>query len=245
MNKLVLTTGMQKTPGLKGLDLWLVPLLVVLSVVRVASTEYLMWDYSRGPASCLAVHWLHCSPYIVERVTFVFTVVVVVQSCPPLWLHGLQHARLPCPSLSPWVCSNSCPLSRWCHPTILSSVALISSCPQSFPELGSFPMSQLFTSGWQSIGALVSVSVLAMSIQSWFPLGWSGLISLLSKTTVIHTYSEYGFAFCSCNTSANSFPSSWYPSHYLQERTWGNENWYWGDSVWSLAWISAHHNPTV
>ena len=94
-----------------------------------------------------------------------------------LWSHGLQHARLPCPS--PRVCSNPCPLSWWCYPTISSSVASFSSCPQSFPSLGSFLMSVLFTSGGQSIG--ISSSVLAMNIQGWFPLGLTGLISLLSK----------------------------------------------------------------
>ena len=95
--------------------------------------------------------------------------------------HGLKHARLPCPSLSLGVCSNSCPLSWWCHPTISSSIAPFSSCPQSFPASGSFPMSQLFTSGGQSIGASASTSVLPMSIQGWFPLGLTGLISWQSK----------------------------------------------------------------
>ena len=95
--------------------------------------------------------------------------------------HGLWHARLPCPSLSPRVCSNSCPLSRWCHPTISSSVVPFSSCLQSFPASGSFPMSQVFTSGGQNIGASTSTSVLPMNIQSWFPLGWTGWISLQSK----------------------------------------------------------------
>ena len=95
--------------------------------------------------------------------------------------HGLQHGRLSCPSLSPGACSNSCPLSRWCHPTISSSVAPISSCPQSFPASGTFPMSQLFKSGGQSIGASASPSVLPMNIQGWIPLGLTGLISLLSK----------------------------------------------------------------
>ena len=93
--------------------------------------------------------------------------------------HGLQHTRIPCPSLSPRVCSNSCPLSRWCHATISSSVVPFSSCPQSFPESGSFPMSWMFTSGGQSIGALASV--LPMNIQGWFPLGLTGLISLQPK----------------------------------------------------------------
>ena len=84
-----------------------------------------------------------------------------------------------CPSPSPGVRSNSCPLSRWCHPTISSSVAFFSSCFQSFPASGSFPMSQLFASGGQSIGA--SASVLPMNIQGWFPFRWTGLISLQSK----------------------------------------------------------------
>ena len=96
-----------------------------------------------------------------------------------LWPHGLQHARLPCPSLSPRVCSNPCPLGRWCHPTISSSVIHFSSSPQSFPASGSFPMSQCLASSGQRIGA--STSVLPMNIQDWFPLELTGLISLLSK----------------------------------------------------------------
>ena len=92
--------------------------------------------------------------------------------------HGLQHARLLCLSLSPGVCSNSCPLSPWCYPTISSSVIPFS-CPQSFPASGSFPMSWLFASSSQSAGALASV--FPMNIQSWFPLGLTGLISWLSK----------------------------------------------------------------
>ena len=95
-----------------------------------------------------------------------------------LWPHGLQHARLPCPSLSPRVCLHSCPLSWWCHPFNSSSVVPFS-CPQSFLELGSSPMSRLFVSGGQSIRA--SAQVLPMSIPGWFPLGLTGLISLLSK----------------------------------------------------------------
>ena len=95
--------------------------------------------------------------------------------------HGLQHTRLPCPSLSPRVCSNSCPLIQWCHPTIASSIAPFSSCPQSFPAWRSFPVSQLFASGGQSIGASASAWVLPMNIQGWFPLGLTGLISFLSK----------------------------------------------------------------
>ena len=98
-----------------------------------------------------------------------------------LWTHGLQQTRFPCPSPTLGACSNSCPLRWWCHPTISSSVVPFSSCPQSFPASGSFPMSQLFASGGQSIGASASASVLPMNIQNWFPLGWTGWISLQSK----------------------------------------------------------------
>ena len=91
-----------------------------------------------------------------------------------LWPHGLQHARLPCPSPSPGACSNSCPLIRWCHPTISSSVGPYSSCLHYFPASGFFPVSQFFASSGQSFGTLASASVLPMSIQDWFPLGWTG-----------------------------------------------------------------------
>ena len=97
-----------------------------------------------------------------------------------LWPHGLEHARLPSPSPSPRVSSNSCLWSQWCHPTILSFVTHFS-CPQSFPASGSFPMSWLFASGGQSIGASTSSSVFPMNIQGWFPVGLTGLISLQSK----------------------------------------------------------------
>ena len=98
-----------------------------------------------------------------------------------LWPHGLQHASLPCLSLSPRVYSDSRPSSQWCHPTITSSVTPFSSCLQSFPASGSFQVSQLFSSGGQSIGASASASVLPMTIQGWFPVGLTGLISLQSK----------------------------------------------------------------
>ena len=95
--------------------------------------------------------------------------------------HELQPSRLPSPSPTPGGCSNSCPLSRWCHPTISSSVVPFSSCLQSFPASGSFPMSQFFSSGDQSIGASASTLVLPMYFQDWSPLGLTGLISLQSK----------------------------------------------------------------
>ena len=103
-----------------------------------------------------------------------------VMSC-SLWPHGRQHARLCCPSPSLGACSNSCPLSRWCHPAISSSVIPFSSRLQSFSASGSFHMSQFFASGGQSIGASASTLVLPMNIQDWSPLGWTGWISLQSK----------------------------------------------------------------
>ena len=98
-----------------------------------------------------------------------------------LWPDGLQHTRLPCPSPTHGACSNSCPSSQWCHPTISSSVTPFSSCLHCFPASGSFPRSQFFASGGQSTGALASVSVLSLNIQGWFHLGLTGMISLLSQ----------------------------------------------------------------
>ena len=98
-----------------------------------------------------------------------------------LWTHGLQHARLTCPLPTPGACSSSCPSSWWCHPTISSSVTPFSTCLQSSPESGSFSTSQFFTSGGQIIGVSASASVLSINTQDWFPLGWTGWISLQSK----------------------------------------------------------------
>ena len=113
--------------------------------------------------------------------SYLFCRCSVAQSCPTLWPHGLQHAGFPCPSLSPGACSNSCPLSQWCHPTVSSSVIPFSSYLHSFPGSGSFLMSWLFASGGRSIGASASRSVLPMNIQDWFPSGLTSLISLQSK----------------------------------------------------------------
>ena len=117
-----------------------------------------------------------------------------------LWPQGLQHATLLYPPLSPGVCSNSCPLSWWCYLTISSSVtSFSSSCPQTFPASESFPVSQLFASGGQSIGASASASALLMNIQDWFPLGWTGWISLesmglsrVSSSTTIRKHQFFG-----------------------------------------------------
>ena len=105
----------------------------------------------------------------------------VTKSCLTLWPHGLKHTRLPCPSLFPGACSNSCPLSPWCYPAISLSVSPFSSWPQSFPASGLFPMSWLFASGGRSSDTSASASVLPMNIQGWFPLGLTALISLQSK----------------------------------------------------------------
>ena len=104
-----------------------------------------------------------------------------VQSCPTLRPHESQHARPPCPSPTPGVYSNSCPSSRWCHPAMSSFAIPFSSCRQSFPASGSFPVSQLFAWGGQSIGVSASASVLPMNTQDWSPSGWTGWVSLQSK----------------------------------------------------------------
>ena len=128
-----------------------------------------------------------------------------VQLLDHVWLfatHGLQHARPPRPSPTPTVYSNSCPLSRSCHPTISSSVIPFSSHLQSFPASGSFPVSQLFASGGQSIEVSASASVLPMNIQGWFSLAWTGWISLLSKglsrvfcNTTVQKHQFFGTSF--------------------------------------------------
>ena len=133
---------------------------------------------------------------------------VVVQWLSHIWLfatHELQHARLLCSSPSLRACSNSYPSSQWCHPTISSSVTLFSSCPQSFTASGSFPMSWLFPSGGQSIGASTSASVLPMNVQGWFPLGLTGLIFLLSKGLYLLLYFLYTMLNFSVITCLNAF----------------------------------------
>ena len=119
--------------------------------------------------------------------------------------HELRHARPPCPSPTPGVYTNSCTSSWWCHPAISSSVIPFSSSPQSFPALGSFPMSQLFTSGGQSIGVSASTSVLQMNTQDWSLLGWTGWISLQSKGLLRVLVSASTPQFKSINSSALSF----------------------------------------
>ena len=117
-----------------------------------------------------------------QRLLLLFSCLVVSKS---LWLHGPQHSRLPCPSLSSRVCSDSSQLSRWCHPTNSCSDATFSSCPQSSPASGFFLMSQFFTSGGQSIKASALALVLPVNIQGWFPLGLTDVIFLQSKGLLI------------------------------------------------------------
>ena len=119
---------------------------------------------------------------IIQFSSVQFSCSVVYDSLRP---HGLQHTRPPCPSPTPGIYPNSCPLSRWCHLTISSSVVPFSSCPQSFPASGAFPMSQLFASGGQNIGVSASTSVLPMNTQEWFPLGWTGLDDSLQSSKII------------------------------------------------------------
>ena len=144
------------------------PLLLLLVVSWKLSSFFVLWKHH--PKLCLPLHTA-------------FSLGMLLSSCSvmsdSLHPHGLQHTRLPCSLPSPGACSNSCPSSRWCHLTISSSVVPFSSCPQSFPTSGSFPMSWLFTSGGQSIGTSASAAVLPMSSQGWFPLELTGLISLL------------------------------------------------------------------
>ena len=159
-------------------------------------------------------------PKLSHSTFWLFSHFVVVQSPSQIQLfatHGLQHAMLPCPILSPRVFSDSCPLSWWCHPTILSSVVPFSSCLQSFPASGSFQMSQFFTSGGQSIGVSTSSSILPVNVQGWFALGLTGLISLQAKG-LSRGFSSTTIWKCQYSSAQ---PSLWSNSHI---HTWLLEN---------------------
>ena len=142
-----------------------------------ATTNFLIYNFNNREISLQYV-WLHLCVRDTFSQSVQFSQSVVSDSFRP---HESQHARPPCPSPIPGVHPNSCPSSWWCHPTISPSVVPFSSCPQSFPALGSFPMNQVFASGRESIGVSASTSVLLMNTQNWFPLGWTGWISLQSK----------------------------------------------------------------
>ena len=139
-----------------------------------------------------------------------------VQSLSRVWLFAtpwIAAGQASCPSPTPRVYPNSCPLSQWCHPAISSSAVPFSSCPQSLPASGSFPMSQLFTWGSQSIGVSASASVLPMNTQDWSPLGWNGWISLqskgLSRVFSNTTVQKYQFFGAQLSSQANSHIHTW------------------------------------
>ena len=134
-------------------------------------------------SNCNSTHWSCMNYYII------YCCCSVPQSCLTLQPHGLKPTRLSYPSSSPRVCSNSRLLSRWCHPTISSSLIPFSSCLQSFPALGSFPMSWLFASGGQSTGASASGLALSMDIQGWFPLGLT-VLHLLAIQRMLRVFSS-------------------------------------------------------
>ena len=151
-----------------------------------------------------------CIIYIVSYISVQFSCSVVSDS---FWPRVLHHARLPCPSPTPGTCSYSCPSSQWCHPTISSSVVPFSSCLQSFPASGSFSMNQFFAWGGQSIGVSASASVLPMNIHDWFPLGWTGWISLKSKgfsrvfsNTTVQKHQFFG---AQLSSQSNSHTHTW------------------------------------
>ena len=158
-----------------------------------------------------------CSFLTVSLCGSIFTFSSVQFSCSvvsnSLWPHGLQHTRPPCPSPTPRVYSNSCPLRWWCHPTISCSVVPFSSCPQYFPASGSFWMTQFFTSDGQSIRVSASASVLPMNIQDWFPLGWTGWISFqpkgLSRVFSNTTVQKHQFFGTQLALSSNSHIHPW------------------------------------
>ena len=152
--------------------------------------------------------WPFSSLYFLLKFTVQFSHSVMSDS---LWPHGLQHPRPCCPSPNPRVYSNSCSLSWWYHPTISFSVTLFCSCLQSFPASGSFPMSQLFASGGQSIRVSASASVFPMNIQEWFPLGWTGWISLQSKglSRVNTTVQKHQFFGAQHSLQSNSHTHMW------------------------------------
>ena len=133
----------------------------------------------------LLFHWFHLQlKHILNSPVDLSVQFSSVHSLSSVWLFvtpWTKHTRPPCPSPTPGVYPNPCPISRWCHPTISSSVFPFSSCPQSFPASGSFQMSQFFASGGQNTGVSASTSVLPMNTQDWSPLGWTGWVSLQSK----------------------------------------------------------------
>jgi len=152
-----------------GCEIW-----TIKKAQRRRTDTFELWCWRR----LLRVSWTARESSILRFSSVQFCLSVMSGS---LWPYELQHARPPCPSPTPRVYPNPCPLCQWCQSTVSSSVVPFSSCPQSLPGSGSFPMSQHFASGGQSTGVSASKSVLPMNIQDWSPLGWTGWISLQSK----------------------------------------------------------------
>ena len=166
MPETVLSSGGVNIPAIKNISVQFQKHEANYFIKYFISWYFISWSLLRG-------RWSRCTfPCCPHSVQFSCSVVSV-----SLWPHGLQHARLPCPSPTPGANSNLCPSSQWCHPTTSSSVVPFSSRLQSFSASGSFLMSQLFTSGGQSIGVSASASLLPVNIQDWFPFRWTGWIS--------------------------------------------------------------------
>ena len=144
---------------------------------RFANVQATLALFGAFGTSCVYLPWEKGLVSSLHERALSDSVQFIAQSCLTLQPHGQKHSRLPCPSPTP----GACLLSQWCHPNISSSVIPLCSCLQSFPASGSFDMSQFFSSGGRSIGVSASASVLPMNIQDWFPLGWTGCISLQSK----------------------------------------------------------------
>ena len=163
---------------------------------RVGHT--IVTEQQQQTTMCVAGYWGHIHSSVMMQFSVQFSRSVVSDSLRP---HESQHTRPPCPSPTPGVYSSPCPSSRWCHPTISSSVVPSSSCPQSLPASGFFQMSQLFASGGQSTGLSALASVFPMNTQDWSPLGWTGWISLLvqgtHKSLLQHHSSKASILWCS------------------------------------------------
>ena len=199
----------QKNPLRKCLARYILQLTVV--ILGAWNQKSIKWN----SFSSLSILFLSmCNIYIYTQtntyISVQFSRSVVSDSLRP---HEPQHARPPCLSPTPRVHSNPCPLSRWCHPTISSSIVPFSSCPQSFPASGSSQMSQFFASGGQSIGVSASASVLPMNTQDWSPLGWTGWISLqsngLSRVFSNTTVQKHQFFGAQLSSQSNSHIHTW------------------------------------
>ena len=170
---------------------------------------YFVWKYSNYYRNMNA-YFLSLKFHLFFFSSVQFSRSVVSESLRP---HELQHTRPPCPSPTPRVHPNSCPSSQWCHPAISSSVVPFSSCPQSLPASGSFPMSQLFAWGGQGIGVSASASVLPMNTQDWSPLGWNGWTSLqskgLSRVFSNTTVQKHQFFGAQLSSQSNSHIHTW------------------------------------